>query len=162
MHQWGGDHVEATMKVWRCGGRIEVVPCSRVGHLFRDPEQRPYNVNVDAVVRNYKRLASVWFDDYMDSFYKVKPEAEAMDVGDLSAQHAQRHALQCKSMQWYIENVDVEMAWEVDRICIPNCDSDPKCCEGAAPPHHGRSTIPRAMSIRDFDTMRKRSSVHSK
>merc|ERR1712061_911639 len=24
MRQWGGDHIELTMKVWRCGGRIEV------------------------------------------------------------------------------------------------------------------------------------------
>ncbi|CAE7661044.1 gly-4, partial [Symbiodinium necroappetens] len=29
MREWGGDHMELTMKVWRCGGRIEIVPCSR-------------------------------------------------------------------------------------------------------------------------------------
>merc|ERR1712050_645936 len=34
--RWGGDHVEATHKVWRCGGRIEVHPCSRIGHWFRE------------------------------------------------------------------------------------------------------------------------------
>merc|ERR1711933_572110 len=61
MFEWGGDHVELSFKVWRCGGRIEIVPCSRVGHLFRDPEHRPYPVNVNQVVQNYGRLASLWW-----------------------------------------------------------------------------------------------------
>jgi polypeptide N-acetylgalactosaminyltransferase len=69
MREWGGDHMELTMKVWRCGGRIEIVPCSRVGHLYRDPEHRPYNVVVDTVVQNYKRLAELWAKDHLSYFY---------------------------------------------------------------------------------------------
>eukprot|EP00746_Dinoflagellata_sp_MGD_P011794 gnl/MRDRNA2_/MRDRNA2_124880_c0_seq1.p1 gnl/MRDRNA2_/MRDRNA2_124880_c0~~gnl/MRDRNA2_/MRDRNA2_124880_c0_seq1.p1 ORF type:complete len:425 (-),score=62.50 gnl/MRDRNA2_/MRDRNA2_124880_c0_seq1:341-1615(-) len=161
MHQWGGDHVEATMKVWRCGGRIEIVPCSRVGHLFRDPAQRPYNVDVDAVVRNYKRLAQVWFDDYLDTFYIVKPEARAMKVGNLTALHEQRKRLNCKSMDWYITNVDVEMQWEKSRVCIPGCDSVPDCCAGAAPAAPGHSTLPREIGTKDFQKLRKKANPYS-
>mmetsp|Transcript_47072 Transcript_47072/g.108776 ORF Transcript_47072/g.108776 Transcript_47072/m.108776 type:complete len:421 (+) Transcript_47072:169-1431(+) len=143
---WGGDHVEATMKVWRCGGHIEIVPCSRVGHLFRDPVNRPYAVRVKQVVKNYGRLAAVWLDDHIESFYKVKPETRSMDVGDLIALHSQRERLGCKNMSWYLENVDREMQWEEGHICIPGCDAKTHgalCCELRAAP--GRSTIDRVI-----------------
>lgn len=148
---WGGDHVEATMKVWRCGGHIEVVPCSRVGHLFRDPENRPYPVGVDQVVRNYGRMAEVWMDEYLPTFRKVKPETKDMDVGDLTEPRAQRAQLECKSMKWYLENVDREMQWEKDHICIPGCSRKAHgtlCCE--KPAASGRSTIDRTIPFAEY------------
>jgi len=154
MHQWGGDHVEATMKVWRCGGLIELVPCSRVGHMFRNPEQRPYEVDTNLVVNNYKRLAHVWFDDHLESFYKVKPEARAMDLGDVSKQIAQRDELGCKSMDWYLRNVDVEMGWEEAHLCIPGCTSHPDCCKNGAQAPPGHSTLDREIPVAQYDKFR--------
>lgn len=133
---WGGDHVEATFKVWRCGGFIEVVPCSRVGHLFRAPSSRPYPVEVNQVVRNYARLARIWYDEHLESFFAVKPEARSMDIGDVSEQLALKEKLKCKSMNWYLDNVDVELKWELDHICIPGCvqgsSPDITCCKDQA------------------------------
>mmetsp|Transcript_14164 Transcript_14164/g.29727 ORF Transcript_14164/g.29727 Transcript_14164/m.29727 type:complete len:420 (-) Transcript_14164:87-1346(-) len=143
---WGGDHVEATFKVWRCGGHIEIVPCSRVGHLFRDPVNRPYSVKVDRVVKNYGRIASVWLDEYMDTFLKVKPETKTMDLGNLTVPRKLRESLKCRDMTWYLENVDRELLWEKDHVCIPGCDRKVHgavCCErGQAA---GRSTLDRTM-----------------
>lgn len=47
-----------------CGGQLEIVPCSRVGHIFR--KRRPYNSpdGQDTLVYNSLRVANVWLDEY--------------------------------------------------------------------------------------------------
>lgn len=41
MYVWGGENTDFAIKVWACGGRLVMVPCSRVGHMYR--------VNMDKV-----------------------------------------------------------------------------------------------------------------
>lgn len=55
-----------------CGGSIEIIPCSHVGHIFRSGH--PYNMtgrggNLDVHGTNSKRLAEVWMDDYKRLYY---------------------------------------------------------------------------------------------
>lgn len=47
-----------------CGGSLEIVPCSRVGHIFR--HRRPYGSpdGEDTMLHNSLRVAHVWMDDY--------------------------------------------------------------------------------------------------
>lgn len=47
-----------------CGGQLFIIPCSRVGHIFR--KRRPYGSpgGHDTMAHNSLRLAHVWMDEY--------------------------------------------------------------------------------------------------
>ncbi|NXT88413.1 GALT5 acetylgalactosaminyltransferase, partial [Anhinga rufa] len=105
---WGGENMEISFKVWMCGGEIEIVPCSRVGHIFRN--DNPYSFPKDRVAtveRNLARVAEVWLDEYKELFYghAYHLVLKNLDVGDLTQQIQLRKKLQCKSFRWYLENV---------------------------------------------------------
>lgn len=46
-----------------CGGRLEIIPCSRVGHIFR--QRRPYGFGIDSMGQNAARTANIWLDEYV-------------------------------------------------------------------------------------------------
>ncbi|XP_055296048.1 polypeptide N-acetylgalactosaminyltransferase 1-like isoform X2 [Sitodiplosis mosellana] len=106
MSIWGGENTELSLRVWQCGGALEIIPCSRVGHQFRT---LPYSFNGDKIavrIRNTMRTASVWMDEYKPYFdVIIPPELRNMDVGDLSKRIALRAQLRCKGFHWYLKNV---------------------------------------------------------
>jgi polypeptide N-acetylgalactosaminyltransferase len=55
-------------------------------------------------------VIEVWFDDkYKEYFYTREPLARYLDMGDISDQLAMKEKLQCKSFQWYMDNVAYDM-----------------------------------------------------
>ncbi|XP_010192310.1 PREDICTED: polypeptide N-acetylgalactosaminyltransferase 5, partial [Mesitornis unicolor] len=105
---WGGENMEISFKVWMCGGEIEIVPCSRVGHIFRNDNPYPFPKDrVRTVERNLARVAEVWLDEYKELFYGHAYHLlrRGLDLGDLAPQMQLRRRLRCKSFRWYLENV---------------------------------------------------------
>jgi polypeptide N-acetylgalactosaminyltransferase len=102
---WGGENLEISFRVWQCGGRLDILPCSRVGHVFR--RRRPYGSpdGTDSVTRNSLRVIHVWLDEYKEHFFRIHPEARRMPYGNISERVALRQRLHCQPFSWYLNNV---------------------------------------------------------
>lgn len=104
MEGWGGENLEMSFRLWQCGGSIEIVPCSIVGHIFRKKNPSPFSKNVILILRhNLKRLAAVWMDEYAELFYEKNRGAQNEPTGNISSRLAIRNT--CKSFKWYLDNV---------------------------------------------------------
>ena len=111
MEIWGGENIEHSFRLWMCGGRVEIVPCSRVGHIFKP--KLPYSFEKEdagvVIQRNLMRVADVWMDEYKEYFYATQPKLASINWETLSERHELRQKLKCKNFQWYLDNVFPEL-----------------------------------------------------
>ncbi|KAK6195555.1 hypothetical protein SNE40_000962 [Patella caerulea] len=112
---WGGEHFDLSFRTWLCGGRILTVPCSRVGHMFK---QFAYDFNGDRstiIRKNLMRVADIWLDEYKWIFESVslifgqEPQVSVEEIHSRVKRKHLRKTLNCKPFRWFLENVMPEI-----------------------------------------------------
>ncbi|KAK7109707.1 probable N-acetylgalactosaminyltransferase 9 isoform X2 [Littorina saxatilis] len=139
MDVWGGENLEISFRTWMCGGKLEFIPCSRVGHIFRSSHPYTFPGNKDTHGINSMRLAEVWMDEYKRLFYTHRRDLLGQDFGDISERLELRKRLNCHSFKWFLDNVYPEKfmpdenvhAWGMVRnpssnLCMDTLQKDEK------------------------------------
>ncbi|CAK0881888.1 unnamed protein product, partial [Prorocentrum cordatum] len=103
MFHWGGENIEIGFRVWQCGGSIELIKCSRVGHLWGGmgascgwPGSSPGTVNK-------WRAIEAWMDPvHQDIMRHYLPYPEE-GTGDISNLLDIRDKLKCKDFDYFLD-----------------------------------------------------------
>ena len=121
---WGGENIELAFRAWMCGGKVETVTCSRVGHIFKEFPYR-FPGDKDKIVQiNLMRVADVWMGNMKKYFYASTRPFEYNrvsytdeDITSLEERKKIKEKLKCKNFEWYLYNV-------IPYMGIPHSDSD--------------------------------------
>ncbi|XP_076741662.1 putative polypeptide N-acetylgalactosaminyltransferase 8 [Maylandia zebra] len=140
MKVYGGENVELGIRVWTCGGSVEVVPCSKIAHIER--AHKPYMPDLGpAMKRNALRVAEIWMDEYKHNVnlaWNIPFENHGIDIGDISERKKLRERLNCKPFKWYLDNVYPKLdPWD-DLLAyggMKNLDADMCLDQGPVPGH---------------------------
>ncbi|KAL4006081.1 hypothetical protein ACER0C_005794 [Sarotherodon galilaeus] len=140
MKVYGGENVELGIRVWTCGGSVEVVPCSKIAHIER--AHKPYMPDLRPVMkRNALRVAEIWMDEYKHNVnlaWNIPFENHGIDIGDISERKKLRERLNCKPFKWYLDNVYPKLdPWD-DLLAyggMKNLDTEMCIDQGPVPGH---------------------------
>ncbi|XP_054339135.1 polypeptide N-acetylgalactosaminyltransferase 15 isoform X3 [Pongo pygmaeus] len=107
----GGENLELSFKAWLCGGSVEILPCSRVGHIYRNQDAHS-PLDQEATLRNRVRIAETWLGSFKETFYRHSPEAFSLSKAekpDCMERLQLQRRLGCRTFHWFLANVYPEL-----------------------------------------------------
>ncbi|KAM9838637.1 polypeptide N-acetylgalactosaminyltransferase 15-like [Aulostomus maculatus] len=114
---WGAEQIELSIRVWSCGGSMEVIPCSRVAHLQH--HHLPYHFpDQEMLDRNKIRIADTWMDAYRKIFYRRDTLAHFIrqsESPNITEQLRLKRSLGCRNFRWYLTTVYPQLYIPQDR-----------------------------------------------
>uniref|UniRef100_A0A3Q2XK60 Polypeptide N-acetylgalactosaminyltransferase 15-like n=1 Tax=Hippocampus comes TaxID=109280 RepID=A0A3Q2XK60_HIPCM len=113
---WGGEQIELSIRVWLCGGSMEVVPCSRVAHL--DYHQLRRLQDQEQLERNKIRIADTWMDTYRNIFYRRDTLAHFIRQSErpnITERQQLKMTLGCRDFHWYLTTIHPQLYIPQDR-----------------------------------------------
>ncbi|KAM6915590.1 polypeptide N-acetylgalactosaminyltransferase 14 isoform 2-T2 [Xenentodon cancila] len=72
-------------------------------------EQKAQRTDPTQPIKNTRRTAEVWMDDFRLFYYSARPAARGKSYGDIGDRVELRKKLKCKSFKWYLDNVYPEL-----------------------------------------------------
>ena len=110
-------NLEISLRAWMCGGTVEIVPCSHVGHVFKQLQSRDnLPIHRESIDRSKIRLAEVWLDEYKELFYKLSPDLLGKPCGNMAQLLQLKEKLHCQSFKWYLHKVFPEKETHRDMV----------------------------------------------
>ncbi|KAF5921850.1 hypothetical protein HPG69_013024 [Diceros bicornis minor] len=107
----GGENLELSLKAWLCGGSVEILPCSRVGHIYRSQDAYA-PLDQEATLRNKVRIAETWLGSFKETFYRHSPEAFSLSKAekpDCTERLQLQRRLGCRMFHWFLANIYPEL-----------------------------------------------------
>nr|KAF6474187.1 polypeptide N-acetylgalactosaminyltransferase 15 [Rousettus aegyptiacus] len=103
----GGENLELSLKAWLCGGSVEILPCSRVGHIYQNQDAHS-PPDQEAALRNKIRVAETWLGSFKDTFYRHSPKAFSLSKAeklDCTERLQLQRRLGCRTFHWFLANI---------------------------------------------------------
>ncbi|KAG5668767.1 hypothetical protein PVAND_016694 [Polypedilum vanderplanki] len=105
MDIWGGEDVELGFRMWMCHGRVEMIPCAVVAHMYRGHTYTMHSEDKGGYRWNTDRIAETWLGEYLRYYYRLVGDTKNRNFGDISERLAIKKKLKCHDFKWFIENV---------------------------------------------------------
>lgn len=115
-------------QIWQCGGTLEIVTCSHVGHVFRKATPYTFPGGTGQIInKNNRRLAEVWMDEFKNFFYIISPGEFVWMCACVRAciyvfLHSCKYACMCSCVKF---NLCGRCNLSINQVTVRYCSGDP-------------------------------------